>query len=242
MDVARAALADGGPVDGVGIANQRASSIVWDRVTGVPVAPGIGWQDLRTVGTCLVLQAEGIRLAPNASATKVMAILDAVDPERARAAAGELCFGTVDSWVAWTLSGGPGAGRSSAPTQCSTPADWRCPPRRPDPRRPRRHGPLPARPRPCGRRRTRPVPARGSRAARGRNGHARRWHRAGRWPPVRRTCRRRPPGRCPPGRSCPGGGAEGRGQAELARIEDADRIEGLFQAGQDVVTGAQGLF
>ena len=74
------------------------------------MAPGIGWQDLRTVGTCLVLQAEGIRLAPNASATKVMAILDEVDPERARAERGELCFGTVDSWVAWTLSGGAAAG------------------------------------------------------------------------------------------------------------------------------------
>jgi glycerol kinase len=110
LEVAHAALADGGPVAGVGIANQRASSIVWERATGKPVAPGIGWQDLRTVGTCLVLQAEGIRLAPNASATKVMAILDEVDPERARAEQGELCFGTVDSWVAWTLSGGAAAG------------------------------------------------------------------------------------------------------------------------------------
>jgi glycerol kinase len=110
LDVARTALAAGGPVAGVGIANQRASSIVWERATGKPVAPGIGWQDLRTVGTCLVLQAEGIRLAPNASATKVMAILDDVDPERARAERGEFCFGTVDSWVAWTLSGGAAAG------------------------------------------------------------------------------------------------------------------------------------
>ncbi len=110
LETARAALAKGGPVAGVGIANQRASSIVWERATGKPVAPGIGWQDLRTVGTCLVLQAEGIRLAPNASATKVMAILDEIDPERSRAEQGELCFGTVDSWVAWTLSGGPAAG------------------------------------------------------------------------------------------------------------------------------------
>jgi len=106
LEVAGASLHDGGPVAGVGIANQRASSIVWERATGRPLAPGIGWQDLRTVGTCLVLQAEGIRLAPNASATKVMAILDEVDPERSRAEQGELCFGTVDSWVAWTLSGG----------------------------------------------------------------------------------------------------------------------------------------
>jgi glycerol kinase len=110
LTVARAALQDGGPVDAVGIANQRASTIVWDRATGAPLAPGIGWQDLRTVGTCLELQAEGIRLAPNASATKLMAILDAVDPDRTRAAAGELCFGTVDTWVAWVLSGGSASG------------------------------------------------------------------------------------------------------------------------------------
>ncbi len=110
LSVAEAALAQGGPVAAVGIANQRASSVVWDRASGRPVAPGIGWQDLRTVGTCLVLQGEGIRLAPNASATKVMAILDEVDPGRSRAERGELCFGTVDSWVAWTLSGGAAAG------------------------------------------------------------------------------------------------------------------------------------
>ena len=110
LETAQAALGAGGSVAGVGIANQRASSIVWERATGRPVAPGIGWQDLRTVGTCLILQGEGIRLAPNASATKVMAILDEVDPVRSRAENGELCFGTVDSWVAWTLSGGAAAG------------------------------------------------------------------------------------------------------------------------------------
>ena len=70
LEVARAVLAEGGPVDAVGITNQRASTIVWDRATGVPVGPGIGWQDLRTVGTCLVLQADGLHVAPNASATK----------------------------------------------------------------------------------------------------------------------------------------------------------------------------
>ena len=110
LAVAAAALAEGGPVVAVGIANQRASSVVWERASGRPVSPGIGWQDLRTVGTCLVLQGEGIRLAPNASATKVMAILDEVDPDRSRAEQGELCFGTVDSWVAWTLSGGAASG------------------------------------------------------------------------------------------------------------------------------------
>jgi glycerol kinase len=106
MEVARATLAEGGPVEAVGIANQRASSIVWERATGRPLAPGLGWQDLRTVGTCLELQAKGIRVAPNASATKVAAILDQVDPDRARSERGELAFGTVDTWVAWILSGG----------------------------------------------------------------------------------------------------------------------------------------
>jgi glycerol kinase len=108
LELASAALAEGGTVAGVGIANQRATTVVWDRATGEPVAPAIGWQDLRTVGTCLALQAEGIRLAPNMSATKLVAILDAVDPDRTRAE--HLCFGTVDAWVAWTLSGGAGGG------------------------------------------------------------------------------------------------------------------------------------
>jgi glycerol kinase len=102
LEVARATLSAGGPVEGVGIANQRGSTIVWDRGTGEPVGPGIGWQDLRTVGTCLVLRDQGIRVAPNESATKVSMLLDMADPDRAR----DLCFGTVDTWVAWTLSGG----------------------------------------------------------------------------------------------------------------------------------------
>ncbi|HXQ75276.1 MAG TPA: FGGY family carbohydrate kinase [Acidimicrobiales bacterium] len=102
LEVARATLDATGPVGGVGIANQRASTVVWDRSTGVPVGPGIGWQDLRTVGTCLALQAQGIRVAPNESATKLAMLLDLADPDRHR----DLCFGTVDSWVAWTLSNG----------------------------------------------------------------------------------------------------------------------------------------
>ena len=102
LDCARRALADAGSVDAVGIANQRASTILWDRTTGEPVGPGLGWQDLRTVGTCLVLQADGIRLAPNASATKLAQLLDDHDPDRVR----DLCFGTVDTWLAWKLSDG----------------------------------------------------------------------------------------------------------------------------------------
>jgi glycerol kinase len=102
LEVATTALDEAGPVDAVGIADQRASTVVWERATGVPVGPGLGWQDLRTVGDCLVLQAEGLRLAPNQSATKLKWLLDTFDAERSR----DLCFGTVDTWIAWTLSGG----------------------------------------------------------------------------------------------------------------------------------------
>jgi glycerol kinase len=102
LEVAHAALAEGGPVAAVGITNQRASTVVWERATGQPVGPGLGWQDLRTVGDCLVWQAEGLRFAPNESATKAAHLVDAADPERTR----DLCVGTVDSWIAWHLSGG----------------------------------------------------------------------------------------------------------------------------------------
>lgn len=102
LEVARAALADAGSVDAVGIANQRASTIVWDRATGEPVGPGLGWQDLRTVGDCLTLAGQGIRMAPNAVATKAAHLVTSVDPDRTR----DLCVGTVDTWVAWTLSEG----------------------------------------------------------------------------------------------------------------------------------------
>jgi glycerol kinase len=94
--------AHGAPVDAVGITNQRASTVVWDPTDGRPVGPGIGWQDLRTVGECLTLQADGLHLAPNHSATKCAALLDAADPERRR----HLLFGTVDSWLVWNLSRG----------------------------------------------------------------------------------------------------------------------------------------
>jgi glycerol kinase len=107
LAVAHQALADwGGPVAAVGIANQRASTILWDRRSGEPVGPGVGWQDLRTVGMCMALQAQGLHLAPNASATKLAFLLDLADPDRTRSAAGELAFGTVDTWLAWALSGG----------------------------------------------------------------------------------------------------------------------------------------
>ncbi len=102
LDAARATLEAAGPVDAVGIADQRSSTVVWDRATGEPVGPGLGWQDLRTVGRCLELRGQELRLAPNASATKLEWLLEQIDPQRQR----DLCFGTVDSWVAWTLSEG----------------------------------------------------------------------------------------------------------------------------------------
>ena len=94
------------PITAVGITNQRASSIVWDRTTGAPVAPGLGWQDLRTVGECIVLRAEhDLAFAPNQSATKLPWLL-ANTPGIAGRDASELAFGTVDTWLAWQLSGG----------------------------------------------------------------------------------------------------------------------------------------
>jgi glycerol kinase len=105
---ARAALATAtsvldqvGTVDAVGITNQRASTIAWDARSGEPVGPGIGWQDLRTVGRCLGLQPEGIRLAPNLSATKAEWLVQHSDIP-----AEHLRIGTVDTWLAWVLSGG----------------------------------------------------------------------------------------------------------------------------------------
>ncbi len=106
LETATRALAASGPVDGVGIANQRASTVIWDAATGLPLGPALGWQDLRTVINCLLLQAEGFRFAPNVSATKLQWLLDTYDPDRRQAEAGTLRFGTIDTWVAWILSDG----------------------------------------------------------------------------------------------------------------------------------------
>lgn len=90
-------------VVGVGIAAQRASTIIWDARTGEPLAPGIGWQDLRTIGDCLTIRAEtGVAVAPNQTATKARWLLQScADVDRAN-----VRIGTVDSWAAWVLSGG----------------------------------------------------------------------------------------------------------------------------------------
>jgi glycerol kinase len=102
IELATQVLGDEGPVAAVGVANQRTSTVLWDRRTGEPVGPGIGWQDLRTIGECLALQARGIRVSPNASATKLAHLLSQV-PKGDRE---HLAFGTVDSWMVWVLSQG----------------------------------------------------------------------------------------------------------------------------------------
>jgi glycerol kinase len=102
LDITRRVLEECGEVEAVGIANQRSSTVVWDRATGKPVGPGVSWQDVRTAGMCLALRERGIVLAPNQSATKLAFLLDMADPGRER----DLCFGTIDTWLAWTLTDG----------------------------------------------------------------------------------------------------------------------------------------
>lgn len=102
LEAAAAALAEAGPVEAVGVTNQRGSAVVWRASTGRAAGPGLGWQDLRTVGTCLELQAEDIRLAPNEAATKVAWIIDNHAPDRPD----DLRWGTVDSWIVWHLTEG----------------------------------------------------------------------------------------------------------------------------------------
>jgi len=109
LDVARAALEVGGPVAAVGITNQRASTIVWDRRTGQPLGPALGWQDLRTVNECIVARSEhGLALAPNQTATKAASILASAIGNRdaISSRAHDVCIGTVDSWIVWTLTRG----------------------------------------------------------------------------------------------------------------------------------------
>ncbi|MEZ5716695.1 MAG: FGGY family carbohydrate kinase, partial [Paracoccaceae bacterium] len=105
-----------GEIAAIGITNQRETTLVWDRATGVPLYDAIVWQDRRTAETCRSLreagQEETIRartglvLDPYFSGTKLAWILDNVEGARARAEAGELAFGTVDSWLIWQLTGG----------------------------------------------------------------------------------------------------------------------------------------
>lgn len=100
----------------IGIANQRETTILWDRETGQPVAPAIVWQDRRTADLCTTLKARGVEplvtastgllLDPYFSGTKLAWLLEHIDNGWARAERGELCFGTVDSWLIWKLTKG----------------------------------------------------------------------------------------------------------------------------------------
>ena len=103
-------------VAAIGIANQRETTVLWDRRTGLPVAPAIVWQDRRTAALCASLRAEGLEpeivrrtgllLDPYFSGTKLAWLLAQSPDIRARAERGELAFGTIDSWLIWNLTGG----------------------------------------------------------------------------------------------------------------------------------------
>ena len=103
-------------ISGIGITNQRETVVVWDRNTGVPVYNAIVWQCRRTADYCqslkdqglseLIRNKTGLLLDPYFSASKVAWILDNVEGARERAERGELCFGTIDSWLIWNLTDG----------------------------------------------------------------------------------------------------------------------------------------
>jgi glycerol kinase len=100
----------------IGITNQRETTVIWDRQSGQPIAPAIVWQDRRTADVCERLRRDGAEaivhartglvLDPYFSATKIAWILDHVPHARQRAEAGELAFGTIESWLVWKLTAG----------------------------------------------------------------------------------------------------------------------------------------
>ena len=113
--IARAGLS-AGDIAAIGITNQRETTVLWDRATGRPVAHAIVWQDRRTASRCDALRQAGheplfaartgLILDAYFSGTKLAWLLDNVAGARERARRGELAFGTIDSWLAWKLSGG----------------------------------------------------------------------------------------------------------------------------------------
>jgi glycerol kinase len=110
-----------GDIAAIGITNQRETVILWERATGRPVANAIVWQDRRTADACERLAREGLTplfryktglvLDPYFSGTKLAWLLDNLPGVRAKAEAGRLAFGTVDTWLIWNLTGGPHGGR-----------------------------------------------------------------------------------------------------------------------------------
>ncbi len=107
---------DATEIAGIGIANQRETTLLWDRQTGQPIGNAIVWQDRRTAGICQQLQSAGLAdtfrkktglvLDAYFSGTKLKWMLDHLPDARRRAEAGELAFGTVDSWLIWKLTAG----------------------------------------------------------------------------------------------------------------------------------------
>lgn len=118
LNVVRDVIAEVGvaAVNAIGITNQRETTVVWDRATGIPLYNAIVWQDRRTAGRCaelasagqaeLIVSRTGLLLDPYFSATKVAWILDHIDGARKRAEAGELAFGTIDCFLLWRLTSG----------------------------------------------------------------------------------------------------------------------------------------
>ena len=114
-EVLRRANVTAAQVAAIGVANQRETTVLWERATGEPVGPAIVWQDRRTAAHCARLRDEGhaeairaatgLELDPYFSATKLAWLLEHLPQARERAARGELCFGTVDSWLAFRLTG-----------------------------------------------------------------------------------------------------------------------------------------
>lgn len=106
---------DAADIAAIGVTNQRETTLLWDRESGEPVHNAIVWQDRRTAAYCDSIRAEhgerirqktGLILDPYFSATKLRWLLDNVPGARERAERGELCFGTVDSWLVWNLTRG----------------------------------------------------------------------------------------------------------------------------------------
>ncbi len=115
-EVLSAAEIEASSVVGIGITNQRETTLVWDRETGIPVYNAIVWQDRRTAEFCDALKAKkhgemikdktGLIVDSYFSATKLKWILDHVEGAREKAVAGNLAFGTIDTWLIWKLTGG----------------------------------------------------------------------------------------------------------------------------------------
>lgn len=116
VEAADAARARGGTVAALGITNQRETTVLWERATGKPVCNAIVWQCRRTAPICARLKAEGLEetvrektgllIDAYFSGTKLRWMLDEIPGLQARAERGELCAGTVDSWLIWNLTGG----------------------------------------------------------------------------------------------------------------------------------------